>query len=114
MWRVILLLAACHSTPKQQPKPEPQRESQPEPKSEPRPEPKPEPPPEPPHAAKQEPAASKCPRKPQPDACPASEPNINHPCKPKGLACTYAEGCCPPVYVCNKTGHFEARFTSCK
>jgi len=59
-------------------------------------------------------ATPACAPKPQPKACPATEPNINHPCSPKGIECTYAAGCCPPVYVCNKTGHFEARFTSCK
>ncbi|HEY5946899.1 MAG TPA: hypothetical protein VIV40_15455 [Kofleriaceae bacterium] len=54
-----------------------------------------------------------CPPKVQPKGCPATQPNVNHPCSPKGMECTYAAGCCPPVFACNKTGHFEARFTRC-
>jgi hypothetical protein len=55
-----------------------------------------------------------CPQKPLPKGCPASEPNVNHPCSRKGIECTYAPGCCPsPVYVCNASLHFEARFTRC-
>lgn len=44
--------------------------------------------------------------------CPATEPNVNQPCAPKGLQCSYGPSCCPPVYVCNK-GVFEAHFTRC-
>ena len=57
--------------------------------------------------------ARSCPARPQPKGCPAKEPNVNHPCKPKGIECTYAAGCCPIVYACDKTGHFEARFSRC-
>lgn len=49
-----------------------------------------------------------------PKGCPATPPNVNHPCSPKGIECTYVAGCCPsPVYVCDKHGHFEARFMRC-
>jgi hypothetical protein len=58
------------------------------------------------------PAAAACPRT-QPKACPATEPNVNHPCTTKGLQCTYGSGCCPPIYVCNGAGVFEAHFTHC-
>jgi hypothetical protein len=54
-----------------------------------------------------------CAPRSQPKACPATEPNINHPCAPKGLQCTYGPSCCPPVYVCNSAGLFEARFVHC-
>jgi len=60
------------------------------------------------------PSAPQCPQKPRPAGCPATEPNVNHPCSPKGIECTYAPGCCPIVYVCDKTGHFEARFSRCE
>jgi hypothetical protein len=70
-----------------------------------------EPAPPPALVAKPEPAA--CPPKVRPAKCPATEPNVNRPCSPKGIECTYAPGCCPPVYVCNKNGRFEARFTRC-
>ena len=59
-------------------------------------------------------ADTSCPLKPLPKGCPATPPNVNHPCSPKGIECTYVAGCCPsPVYVCDKHGHFEARFTRC-
>jgi hypothetical protein len=55
-----------------------------------------------------------CPAKPLPKGCPVTAPNVNHPCSSKGIECTYVPGCCPsPVYVCNKKGRFEARFTRC-
>ncbi len=60
-----------------------------------------------------QPDAPKCPQQVNPKGCPAEQPNVNHPCSPKGVECTYEPGCCPPLYVCNKTGHFEARFQSC-
>jgi hypothetical protein len=59
------------------------------------------------------PDAPKCPLQPNPPKCPAEQPNVNHPCTPKGIECIYEPGCCPPIYVCNKTGHFEAHFQSC-
>ena len=58
------------------------------------------------------PTLPKCPAKPNPKACPATEPNINAACKPNRLECTYGAGCCPTVYACNQL-KFEARFTSC-
>jgi hypothetical protein len=59
------------------------------------------------------PAAGACAPRSQPKACPATQPNINHPCATKGLQCTYGASCCPPVYVCNSAGVFEARFVHC-
>ena len=65
--------------------------------------------------AESAPSAPTCPQKPLPKGCPATAPNVNHPCSHKGLECTYAPGCCPsPVYVCNASRHFEARFTRCR
>jgi hypothetical protein len=58
--------------------------------------------------------APACAPRSQPKACPATEPNINHPCSPKGLQCTYGTSCCPPIYVCNGAGVFEAQFVHCK
>jgi hypothetical protein len=66
----------------------------------------------PPPSHADHPAASACPRS-QPKACPATEPNVNHPCTTKGLQCTYGSGCCPPIYECNSAGVFEAHFRRC-
>src|SRR5687768_17534613 len=34
--------------------------------------------------------APTCPPRTQPAKCPATEPNVNRPCSPKGIECTYA------------------------
>ena len=120
---LLVVVVACRSAPDQRAPAAPSPQTSPGagtlPAGEPSPppalpdaaEPVVQPPEAPALATKPEPAA--CAPRTQPAKCPATEPNVNRPCSPKGIECTYAPGCCPPVYVCNKKGRFEAHFTRC-
>ncbi len=106
---------ATKLTPK--PKPVPvTRTRTPTPTTPPRPTPTPTPtpttPPPPRPTPTPTPSTQGCNQPPNPEGCPAKEPNVNRPCDAEGVHCVYGTSCCPPVYVCNE-GVFEAWFTHC-
>ncbi len=59
------------------------------------------------------PVRPRCTQPANPAGCPATEPNINHPCDIEGVHCVYGTSCCPPIYVCTD-GAFEAWFSHCQ